>query len=241
VKLTPAEIGARYAKDVDRFSNLETGQVATVDAPLCLELIGRAAHAATPDARTLLDIGCGAGNFALTVLEHSPDLDCTLADLSRDMLDRAFARVSAATKGAVATIQGDFRELSFGEGTFDIIVASATLHHLRADEEWHAMFAKVFRALRPGGSFWVFDIVEHAMAPVEALLKEQYGDYLIEQKGGGGPGKRYRRVVFNHIAEEDTPRPLTYQLELLRKVGFADIDVLHKRMVYAAFGARKAS
>jgi tRNA (cmo5U34)-methyltransferase len=33
------EIEKRFDNDVDRFSNLETGQSATVDAPLAMELI----------------------------------------------------------------------------------------------------------------------------------------------------------------------------------------------------------
>ena len=33
-----------------------------------------------------------------------------------------------------------------------------------------------------------------------------------------------------------TPRPLTYQLELMRAIGFSAIDVLHKHGCFAAFG-----
>jgi len=35
------EIRARFDKDVERFSNLETGQSATIDAPLAMELIAQ--------------------------------------------------------------------------------------------------------------------------------------------------------------------------------------------------------
>ena len=33
------EIKARFDNDVERFSNLDTGQTATIDAPLAMELI----------------------------------------------------------------------------------------------------------------------------------------------------------------------------------------------------------
>jgi tRNA (cmo5U34)-methyltransferase len=55
------EIRARFDNDVERFSNLETGQSATMDAPLVLELIVQAAKATTPAAQRVLDVGCGAG------------------------------------------------------------------------------------------------------------------------------------------------------------------------------------
>ena len=45
--------------------------------------------------------------------------------------------------------------------------------------------------------------------------------------------------VFGYIAKEDTPRPLVFQLELLRAVGFSDVEVLHKNSCFAAFGAVK--
>src|SRR5580704_16429583 len=66
------EIRDRFDRDVDRFSNLETGQTATIDAALVLDLIARSAAAATPAARAMLDIGCGAGNFTLKLLERLP-------------------------------------------------------------------------------------------------------------------------------------------------------------------------
>ena len=60
------EIRARFDADVERFSNLETGQKATIDAPLAMELITMAAAACNPGAKAVLDIGCGAGNNTLT-------------------------------------------------------------------------------------------------------------------------------------------------------------------------------
>ena len=137
---------------MERFSNLETGRSATVDSPLVLELITRAAAAATPNAASVLDIGCGAGNYTLKLLQHLPHLNSTLNDLSLPMLVRAQARVSAATRGALVTMQGDMREIELGEARYDIVLAAAVLHHLRDEEEGRAIFAKLFRCLKPGGS-----------------------------------------------------------------------------------------
>lgn len=230
------EIRQRFDADVERFSNLETGQSATVDAPLAMALVAQTAAAATPHARHILDIGCGAGNYTLKLLEHLPGLDVTLIDLSRPMLDRATERVSRATTGTVTAIQGDVREIELGEGRFDVVVAAAVLHHLRTDDEWRLVFRAFHRALRPGGSLWVFDLVESSIPAVQRLMWERYGEYLAALKDA-----TYRDHVFAYVEKEDTPRPLTFQLDLLRAVGFAQVDVLHKNVCFAAFGGIKAA
>src|SRR5215204_5546954 len=99
MKSTVDEIRQRFDADVERFSNLETGQSATVDASQAMTLVAEAAAATTPHARHILDVGCGAGNYTLKLLERLPNLDVTLIDLSKPMLDRAAERVGRATAG----------------------------------------------------------------------------------------------------------------------------------------------
>jgi tRNA (cmo5U34)-methyltransferase len=52
-------------------------------------------------------------------------------------------------------------------------------------------------------------------------------------------GADYRTKVFEYIDKEYSPRPVTFQLDLLRKVGFGYTDFLHKNSCFAAFGAIK--
>jgi tRNA (cmo5U34)-methyltransferase len=234
MKSTVDQIRQRFDNDVERFSNLDTGQSATMDAPLVLELITEAAAVVTPGAVSVLDVGCGAGNYTLKLLQRLPGLDCTLVDLSRPMLDRAQDRVCAATSGTVATVQGDIRDADLGDGRFDIILAAAVLHHLRTDDEWHDVFARFHRALRPGGSLWISDFITHSIPAVQEMMWRRFGEYLTALKG-----EDYRAHVFAYIEEEDTPRPLMFQLDLLRAVGFGEVEVLHKNSCFAAFGAVK--
>ena len=236
MKSSVDEIRLRFDADVERFSNLNTGQSATVDAPLAMALVAQAAAAATPHAGHALDVGCGAGNYTLKLLEHLPGLDVTLIDLSRPMLDRATERVCRAATGTVTAIQGDVREVELDEGRFDVVLAAAVLHHLRTDDEWRSVFQAFYRALRPGGSVWVFDLVESSIPAVQRLMWARYGEYLTGLKD-----EAYRDHVFAYVEKEDTPRPLTFQLDLLREVGFVQVDVLHKNVCFAAFGGLKAA
>ena len=234
-KSTPEEIRARFDADVERFSNLETGQTATMDSQLVLDLVTRAAAAATPRARRLLDVGCGAGNYSLKLLQLLPGLEVTLLDLSRPMLDRALVRVSAATPGNVSAVQSDLRAFDPGRERYDIILAAAVLHHLRAEAEWQAVFARFHAALRPGGSLWIADLVAHDHPALQSLMWARYGEYLAAQQDAA-----YRDRVFAYVEKEDTPRSLVFQLDALRIAGFAQVEVLHKNGPFAAFGALKA-
>jgi tRNA (cmo5U34)-methyltransferase len=229
-KSTPEEIRTRFDNDVERFSNLETGQSAVIDAPLMLDLVAQAATRSTPHAVALLDIGCGAGNLSLKLLESAPGLDVTLIDLSQPMLARAVERL-----GKGRAIQGDIREIALEPDTFDIAVGAAVFHHLRSDEEWRAVFRKIYRSLRTGGSFWISDLIFHSTPAVQDLMWARYGEYLAALKG-----PEYRRHVFEYIDFEDTPRPLMFQLDALREAGFREVEILHKNSCFAAFGGIKS-
>jgi tRNA (cmo5U34)-methyltransferase len=78
------------------------------------------------------------------------------------------------------------------------------------------------------------DLIAHTNQAVHALMWERYGRYLAELKD-----EAYREHVFDYIAREDTPRPLPFQLDLLRTAGFEEVTVLHKVNCFAAFGGRK--
>lgn len=230
-KSTPDEIRRRFDADVERFSNLQTGQSATVDAPLVLDLIACCAAANNPDAKAICDIGCGAGNYTLKLLERLQPQSITLIDLSQPMLTRAQERIGKITTASLHPHQSDIRDLDLGEEQFDIVVAAAVLHHLRDDHEWLDVFAKIHRSLKTGGSFWISDFINHAIPAVQHVMWQRYGEYLTDLKN-----EEYRDAVFAYIDREDSPRPLGFQLDLLKRVGFSHIEILHKNSCFAAFG-----
>ena len=182
MKASVEEIRERFDNDVERFSNLETGQIATQDAALVMELIAASAFRVTPDAKRLLDLGCGAGNFSLKLARVFALERVTLVDLSANMLDRAVERL-ASLRVETRAMQCDIRDLHLEAGSQDVVVAAAVLHHLRAEVEWAAVFRQLFAALRPGGSLWIWDLVSHDIAGVQAEMWERYGAYLAGLKG----------------------------------------------------------
>lgn len=234
-KSSVEEIRARFDQDTERFANLETGQLTTLDASFAMDLITESIARLHPAATAILDIGCGAGNYTLKLLGKISPADVTLNDLSEPMLSRALSRIREVSSARIHTVQGDIREVELAENSFDAIMAAAVLHHLREDDDWERVFRKLFGLLKPGGSLWISDLVEQQTAPIQQLIyQDRYGSYLASLKD-----EAYRDKVFAYIEKEDSARSLGYQIRLLEKVGFRDTEILHKHLCFASFGAVK--
>lgn len=233
-KSTPEAIRNNFDQQVERFSNIETGQTTAIDSPLCMELVARTAALLNPEAAKILDLGCGGGNYAVKVTSFLPDVDCTLIDLSANMLAKAEERVLENINGTVTVIQGDYRDIDLGENAYDVITAGTTLHHLREDQEWESIFTKVFKALKPGGTFWINDIVTSETDEINQMMLDGWISMLKKQVS-----PEEIEMYMQRYESEDTPRTLSYQLDLMKQVGFSETIVLHKHFNFAAFGARK--
>ena len=234
IKATVTEIEQRFDSDVERFSNLDTGQVSTIDAKISLELITEAAKRIVPNAENLLDVGCGGGNYTLMMLSKIPTLKCTLVDLSQPMLDKAFERVSQVSNHEVTVLHGDIRNVELHENHYDIILAGAVLHHLRDDCDWELTFKKLFGLLKPGGCLMISDLIAQDTEALNDYTWERYGDYLEALNG-----KAYRQQILDYVEKEDSPRSMNYQLDLMKQVGFRKVEILHKNMCFGAFGGIK--
>lgn len=227
-------IRQNFDSQVERFSNIETGQTTAIDSPLCMELIAQAAKNSTPKAHNILDLGCGGGNYAVKLASFFPVANFSLVDISSNMLQAAHKRVSETTNGQVTIMQGDYRELELGENQFDIITAGTTLHHLRENEEWKLVFKKVFQALKPGGSFWINDIVISETDEINDMMLSGWLSILKKQVS-----EEEVNTYMNRYESEDTPQTLNYQLDLMKDIGFSKTILLHKHFNFVAFGGIK--
>ena len=109
-----------------------------------------------PEAKRLLDIGCGAGRHLLTLAQRGYEM--TGVDLSPEMID--FVQDTARQEGISMTAAvGDLRQLTV-TGTFDAAYCFMdTFRFLLTNEEIIAHLRAVAGLLVPGGlyltDFWV--------------------------------------------------------------------------------------
>ena len=128
MKSSVEEIQRRFDADVEHISDLQTGQSATVGAPLAMAL-GVEGQPRPPrhPARHVLDVGCGAGNYTLKLLEFLPNLERHARRSEQaDARTSGRANPGKVTSGSITLIQGDVRAVDPQKDTkFDVILAAA--------------------------------------------------------------------------------------------------------------------
>ena len=80
----------------------------------------------------------------------------------------------------------------------------------------------------------ISDLITQENETLNQLTWEKYGDYL-ENHGG----KEYRLKVLEYVAREDSPRSLNFQLRLMKRVGFREVEILHKNLCFGVFAGIK--
>ena len=89
----------------------------------------------------VLELGCGTGLFTEKVF-NSTHANITAIDISEDLLEQASLKVKEAR-----FIRDDAMNMSFDNGSFDVVYGSSVLHHLN----YETSTAEIFRVLKPGG------------------------------------------------------------------------------------------
>ena len=163
----------------------------------------------TPQS-AVIDLGCGTGLELAWYFNFCPTAKVTGIDLSRKMLDAMLQKFEGKDITAIA---GSYFDVPFGEEVFDAAVSVESLHHFTAEEK-APLYAKLHKALKPGGYFILTDYF--SLSDSEEQLHRQT---LLQLKAEQGIDD----TEFYHY---DTPLTVAHETEALRQAGFASIEVM---------------
>ncbi|MDP2733239.1 MAG: class I SAM-dependent methyltransferase, partial [Hoeflea sp.] len=117
--------------------------------------------------KRVLDVGCGSGGITLFLAREYKPRSIVGFDVEQPVVDLASRR--AAEQGLADTasfVRGAPGRLPFEDQSFDVVFSKDALIHV-ADKE--ALFADIFRVLKPGGKFAASDwLSSHDGAPSAA-------------------------------------------------------------------------
>jgi phosphoethanolamine N-methyltransferase len=103
------------------------------------------------EGRTVLDIGCGAGGITLHLIDKHNAAHATGFDIEEPVIEAARRRTDKRDlAGRASFVQGDPGPLPFADASFDAVFSKDALLHV-PDKD--ALFADIFRVLKPGGVF----------------------------------------------------------------------------------------
>lgn len=112
-------------------------------------------HLGDVSGKTLLDLGCGAGENS--VYFSLKGAHCTATDYSSGMVEKAL-KLAAANGVQIEARTMNVMEIEFPDNTFDIVYAANLLHHL---PDPVAALREMHRVLKPGGKACFWDPLRH--------------------------------------------------------------------------------
>ncbi|HCU93290.1 MAG TPA: class I SAM-dependent methyltransferase [Actinobacteria bacterium] len=125
----------------------------------------------------VLEIGAGSGAMAAQLLRAHPRLRVAVTDYDPGMV--ATAARSVAGFGDRASVQeADAGALPFADGSFDLVLSCAMLHHVL---HWENALGEAARVLRPGGYLAGYDVLD---SPPMRLLHLAEGGQVRMMRAG---------------------------------------------------------
>ena len=196
----------------------------------------------------ILELCCGEGLLAESLLDSFPTLTVHGLDGSVEMLQRARERLirfeSRFQCREIDLASPDWRKPEF---PVHAVVSSLAIHHLTGPQK-QELFIDVYQMLEAGGVFVIADIVEPQNEAGKRVAAERW-DEVVQQRSMEFDGNTEAFEFFDREGwntfwyldpdDIDKPSPLLDQLKWLEHAGFVDLDVHWMLAGHAVFSARK--
>jgi tRNA (cmo5U34)-methyltransferase len=194
------------------------------------EMVARLLEYLPPDARSIVELGCGTGNLSLELLAKFPGCSLSFVDASAEMVALTRSRINRAISSAtprVAFRVERFEELDLPEGSVDVVVSSISLHHV---EDKARLYARVRSFLNLGGRFCFADQLR---GEPESNHQVNWDRWLAFCRERGHCTAEEIESLLEHARAHDHYTTLTDHMALLSRGGFSEIDCVWRNGMWA--------
>jgi tRNA (cmo5U34)-methyltransferase len=187
-----------------------------------------------PDFKPLriLDLGCGTGNLTQKILEHFPDVQIDVLDLSEDILHECMNRFT--NKSNINYLQADFKSMNLPLGNYDLVMSSIAIHHVE-DPFKLRLYKEVFQSLKKGG---LFIFADQTRGITDEIYFKNIECWKSEAFKLGSTEENWN-MWMAHQDAHDFHSPVGWHLENMKKAGFNEVDLLSKYLMWGVFWAKK--
>ena len=180
----------------------------------------------------ILDLGCGTGNLTQRILDHFPDAQIDVLDLSEEILEESRKRFANNSK--INYIQADFKNMNLSEVTYDLVMSSIAIHHVE-DPFKLKLYKDVFHSLKMDG---LFIFADQTRGITDEIYLKNIECWKSEAFKLGSTEENWD-MWMAHQEAHDFHSPVVWHLENMKKAGFNEVDLLSKYLMWGVFWARK--
>ena len=199
------------------------------------------------DVFEVIELACGEGLLAETILQQHPTAIVQGYDGSPAMLAKAEARLSSFGSRFI-THEFDLFDYHWRKVTHFVhaVVSSLTIHHLDGAQK-QMLFEDVYHMLHQGGAFIVADLVQPASELGTAVAAQAWNEAVkTRSQAIDGNLDAYEEFtnthwnLFTYPDPMDKPSGLFEQLQWLEEAGFTAVDVYWMQAGHAIYGGQKS-
>ncbi len=211
--------------------------------PEQLDILLRLISNSQLNVNNFIDLGCGDGLLANTILDKYTNANGLLLDYSPSMIDEAKNRMKAFQNQKI--VQSDLSNSDWQNNVNDkpeVVVSGYAIHHLKNGRKYE-LFEEIFNILKPGGIFINMEHVASASNFGNSLFNELVVDLLHKKAEEEGKKQSKVDLMSEYLNRPDQIEnillPVTTQCEWLKEIGFMDVDCYFKCFESAIYAGIK--
>lgn len=187
-------------------------------------------------SKRIMDLGCGDGRVTAELLKFNEPSEFFLVDGSSEMLKTAKTYLGQADN--IHYINKTFQDLIKDDsiGDFDLIVSSLAIHHLSSEEK-NSLFKYIYNHLKEGGFFLNLEVVLSPTSQLEDWYLVLWKEWIVEK---GADSSDFQNIPLKYKKNPDNnPDTLDKQLNMLKKIGFKNVDCHYKYGIFSIYSGER--